>query len=173
MKLAIEELTVETFATFGRVIERPDHAQDAAGPGWKWWGETGFLPAADRPYAVGYLDLQTAELKFDWAERHMSTVELIFPLGGDCLVYVGPPDHLDEPDRMPDLERFRVFRVKQGRGVLFDRGVWHGAPLALDRPLSAAVLLLRDTGIDDTSLVRFPENPVFIRDPFYGVEEER
>jgi ureidoglycolate hydrolase len=92
----------------------------------------------------------------------MRTVELIIPAGGDCLVYVGPPDHLDEPARMPPLARFQVFRIRQGQGVLLDRGVWHGAPLALDRPLNAIVLLHQHTGREDTTVVRFPDRPVII-----------
>jgi ureidoglycolate hydrolase len=92
----------------------------------------------------------------------MQASELLLPLGGECLVYVGPPDYLDEPDRMPGLERFRVFGVKQGQGVLLKPGVWHGAPLAFGGQLNVAVLLLKDTGAMDTSLVRFEEHPVLI-----------
>ena len=162
MKLPVEELTVESFAPFGTLIEQPKSPQDADGPGWTWWAETGLLPAADRPYAIGFLDLRPAPLQFDWAERHMQASELLLPLGGDCLVYVGPPDHVNEPERLPDLDRFRVFGVKKGQGVLLNPGVWHGAPLAFGGPLSVAVLLLQGTGNSDASLVRFEDNPVII-----------
>lgn len=162
MNLPIEELTGESFAPFGTVIEQPEQSQDAEGPGWRWWAETGLLPAAERPYAIGFLDLKPAPLQFDWAERHLHASELLLPLGGECLVYVGPPDYLDEPGRMPELERFRVFGVKQGQGVLLEPGVWHGAPLANGLPLNVAVLLLQGTGELDTCLVRFEDRPVFI-----------
>jgi ureidoglycolate lyase len=162
MKLPILELTPATFAPYGKVIEMPQRKVDAAGPGWQWWGENVFLEGDARPYGIGYLDLEPADLRFDWAERHMRTVELIIPAGGDCLVYVGPPDHLDEPGRIPPLARFQVFRVRPGQGVLLDQGVWHGAPLALDRPLNAIVLLHQHTGQEDTTVVRFAETPVII-----------
>ena len=92
----------------------------------------------------------------------MRTAELLIPSCGDCLVYVGPPDHPEQPDRAPRLDRFRVFRVQQGEGVLLHAGVWHGAPLAIDRPLNVVVLLLQHTGSIDTSLVRFEDRPVTI-----------
>jgi ureidoglycolate hydrolase len=162
LRLSTQDLTPDAFAPFGEVIGQPARSPDAAGPGWQWWGETALLEPDARPYGVGYLDLRPAELRFDWAERHMRSAEMLIPSGGDCLVYVGPADHPDEPDRPPPLERFQVFRVRQGQGVLLRPGVWHGAPLALGTPLNVVVLLLQGTGAADTSLVRFANTPVAI-----------
>ena len=162
MKLKIEELTAESFAPFGEVVAQPPREQDAQGPGWTWWGENHVMAGGDRNYAIGYLDLQPAELSFNWAERHMRSDELLIPMGEECLVYVGPADHLDEPDRLPPLERFRVFRLRRGQAVLLGKGVWHGAPMALDRPLNVAVLLLKETGKVDGHVVRFEDTPVQI-----------
>jgi ureidoglycolate lyase len=163
MQLQIQELTEQAFHPFGKIIEQPNRGEDAQGPGWRWWGENALMESEDRPYQIGYLDLKPAELKFDWAERHMRSAELIIPTGGDCLVYVAPPEYPDEPERMPPLERFQVFRVRAGQAVLLDKGVWHGAPLAINTPLNAIVLLLSRTGEVDLSLVRFEENPVRIK----------
>jgi len=162
MKLKIEDLTAEDFALFGEVIIQPARTRDASGNGWSWWGQDHLLAGGDRNYAIGYLDLQPAELSFDWAERHMHSDELLIPMGEDCLVYVGPPDHPDEPDRLPDLERFRIFRLRKGQAVLLGKGVWHGAPMALDEPLNVAVLLLKDTGTVDGHVVRFEDTRVQI-----------
>jgi hypothetical protein len=85
----------------------------------------------------------------------MRSAELIIPVGGDCLVYVGPPEYPEEPARRPALEQFEIFRVGQGQAVLLEPGVWHGAPLAVERPLQAIVLLHENTGRDDTVVVRF------------------
>ena len=152
-----EPLTREAFAAFGHVVARPEATPDASGPGWAWWAEAAELRPEERPYTVGYLDLEPVEPLFDWAEYHRQTVELILPLGGDCLVYVAPPS--DEP------RDFRVFRLDAGAGVLLNPGVWHGAPLALDRPLAAVVFLRRNTGKEDTMVVRFPDEPIRIEVP--------
>lgn len=151
-----EALTGGAFAPFGHVVARPAAAPDGAGRGWAWWAEAAEL-RADEPYTVGYLELEPVEPVFDWAEHHRRTVELILPLGGDCLVYVAPPS--DEP------RDFRVFRVEAGSGVLLNPRVWHGAPLAVDRPLAAAVFLRRNTGSEDTEVVRFPDNPIRVEVP--------
>jgi ureidoglycolate hydrolase len=162
MELKVQELTKEAFEPFGDVIQKPERAQDAGGPGWKWWGDNAFLESEDRPYQVGYLDLVPGELKVDWAERHMRTAELIVPTGGDCLVYVGPPDHSEEPGRMPAPDRFQVFRVPQNQAVLLKKGTWHCVPLAIDRPLNVVILLRKGSGDDDLFIQRFPEAPVSI-----------
>ncbi len=162
MKLTIEPLAPATFAPFGTMIEQPNRTTDATGPGWKWWGEMVKLGGGDRPYGIGYLDLKPAPLRFDWAERHMHSDELLVPLGGDCLVYVGPPEHPGEPDRLPSLDRFRAFKVCQGQAVLLKPGTWHGAPLAIDQPLNVLVILLHNTGKQDLHLVRFEDKPVEI-----------
>jgi ureidoglycolate lyase len=162
MNLTVQELTAAGFAPFGEVIAQPDRQSDASGPGWQWWAETMLLPRDERPHSIGYLRLQPGNRRADWAERHMQSPEVVVPLGGDCLVYVGPPDHLEEPARLPALERFQVFRVRSGQGVVLRPGVWHGAPLALDAPLAALVLLLQGTGQTDKSLARFAHTPLDI-----------
>jgi ureidoglycolate lyase len=151
-----EPLTSDAFAPFGEVLTRPAAPADASGPAWSWWAEIATLPAAERPYAVGFLALEPAEPTFDWAEHHRRTAELIAPLGGECLVYVAPPAEV--PDG------FRAFRVGAGEGVVLDPGVWHGAPLALDRPLTAAVLLLQGTGMEDTVVARLPRTTITLEE---------
>jgi ureidoglycolate hydrolase len=160
-RLAARALDAASFAPYGHVIERPQRDADATGPGWTWWGETMALPSDGRSFGVGYLSLEPAPLRIDWAERHMRSVEVIFPVA-DCLVYVGPPEHPSEPARAPEHARFEVFRVPGGTGVVLAPGVWHGAPLAVHAPLTALVLLLERTGADDTTVVRWPDDPIEI-----------
>ena len=167
MQIPIETLTAEAFAPFGQVIARPDASSDATGPGWMWWGETAALAPDSRPYGIGYLDLQPAPLTFDWAERHMRSAEMLIPTD-DCLIYVGPAQFLEEPGRAPAPEQFRVFEVKRGQAVVLHPGVWHGAPLALDRPANVVVLLLQGSGTSDTSIVRW-DKPIEIRSKVHGI----
>lgn len=162
MKRPLEEITRENFAPFGTLVEQPTEDAHGSGPGWRWWAHLTTLAGGERPYALGYLDLQPAPLQFDWAERHLHSDELVIPLGGDCLVYVAPAEHLDQPDRAPSFDQYRVFRVRSGQAVLLKPGVWHGAPLALDAPLKALVVLLHNTGALDCHITRFPESPVEI-----------
>jgi ureidoglycolate lyase len=161
-RLRAERLTAGSFAPYGRVIERPRRGEDARGPGWRWWAETLLLPTDGRPFGAGYLDLTPAPLRFDWAERHFQTVEVLVPLGAECLVYVGPPEPRSPAGQLPPLGDFRVFAVPPGRGVAMDPGVWHGAPLAAGEPTQVLCLILEHTGRDDVTLARFSGRPVEI-----------
>jgi ureidoglycolate lyase len=161
--IAIEPLSAEAFAPFGRVVERPRREGDAEGPGWRWWAETALIAGDGRPVGVGYLDLTPVERRFDWAERHMRTQEAVLATSSDLLLYVGPADDLDRPGRLPPLDRFRVFRIPAGSGVVLDRAVWHGAPFTVDEASSAIVLILEGTGRTDVTLARF--EPVEIATP--------
>jgi len=161
--LPVRDLDAEAFAPFGRVIATPGRTQDASGPGWRWWAETVVLEGDGRPWGVGYLDLGSDRpSSFDWAERHLRSPEAIVPVAGSCLVYVAPPDHPEQPDRLPAFDAFRVFRVPPGTGVVMNPAVWHGAPLADRGPAKAIVLLLEGTGREDVTIVRFEQSPVRI-----------
>ena len=162
MKLPVEVLQPEKFTSFGTIIEQPSRTADGGGSGWQWWHELAQLAGGDRPYAIGCLNLQPSPLRFGWAERHMLSDELIVPLGEECLVYVAPNQYPDEPGKLPPLEDFRVFRLRRGQAVLLKPGVWHGAPLAIDAPLNALVVLLHNTGKQDTYIVRFEDQAIEI-----------
>ncbi len=157
MKRPIEELTAEGFAAFGQVIDLPNRAADGGGEGWNWFGRLGAMPRTEAGYSIGYLNLQPpAGVRFDWAERHALTSELLVPTSGECAIHVAPADHPDELERLPELERFRVFRVRHGQAVVLNPKVWHGAPLALGDPLQVVVLLKAGTGSENSSVVQFP-----------------
>jgi ureidoglycolate lyase len=154
-ELAVWPLDPEAFAPYGTVVERPSRAHDAEGPGWRWWAETASLAATGDAYGIGFLDLRPAPLRFDWAERHLRSPEMIVALAGACLVYVSPAaPEKDAPGA------FEVFRLASGEGVVLSPGVWHGAPLAVEGPAAAMVLLREGTGVEDTAIVRFGEVPI-------------
>lgn len=163
MKLSITTTTPEAFNRFGQIVQQPQQEPDAEGPGWSWWAWVASLDGGETNYAVGFLDLEPAELKFDWAERHMNTPEMVIPILGTCLLYVAPAKHIDKPGQMPSLEEFQVFRLEPGQAVILNAGVWHGAPMAEEQAAKAIVLLKAGTGEDDQYVQRFSDNPVFIQ----------
>lgn len=163
MEIAAQDLTADAFAPFGEIVDTPSRPGDAAGPGWRWWAETAYLPADGCPYGIGYLRLEPAPLVFDWAERHLRTVEMIVPMQGSCLIHVAPANPVEEIDRKPRLEDFQVFRLCPGQAVILHPGVWHAAPLALWEQAAVLVLLRQNTGREDVTVVRFPETPVSIK----------
>jgi ureidoglycolate hydrolase len=157
--LELEPLSDDAFAQFGRVLSEPAASADADGSGWRWWGEVAALPNEGRRWAFGYLALEPVAMTIDWAEHHLLSPEVVVASARDIAVYVAPPG----PPNALSLDRFRVFEVPAGSGVVLDPGVWHGAPFALQGSTPAFVLLLEGTGRDDTTVVRFPDSPITVR----------
>lgn len=153
MKLSINDLSAEAFAAFGQVIEPPEVAAAGSGAGWQYWGGLGQMPGPGA-YGIGMLALEPVALRFDWAERHAHTWELLVP-AVDVVIHVAPPDAPADLAQLPPLERFQLFRVRRGQAVLFRPRVWHGAPLALAEPGHVVVVLAADTGPDNTAVVQF------------------
>jgi ureidoglycolate lyase len=155
--IAAEPLSQEAFSALGRVVDEPAGPPDASGDAWRWWAETALLGPVDGRYALGYLELEDEGRGFDWAERHLRSEELVVPVRGELLLYAGEPSSNGPAG-------FRAFRMRPGQAALLDKGVWHGAPLAVGGPAAALVLLLEGTGATDTEVVRFDEVTVEVRD---------
>src|SRR5438128_531603 len=108
--LPFQDLSEEAFAPYGRVLQKPARDPDATGSAWSWWADDVLFPSDGRSVGIGYLDLEPGEPSFDWAEHHLRTVEVIVPLGAECLAYVGPFEPAAPIDQLPRRETFEVFR---------------------------------------------------------------
>jgi ureidoglycolate hydrolase len=162
VRARVEKLTPQSFSPFGRVVRPPARDPDAEGPGWRWWAEIAALTGDGTIWGLGYLVLEPAALRFDWAEHHSHTQEAVIATSADLLIYVAPPGRGERASSSPDPSKFRVFRLPARTGVVLDRGVWHGAPLAIETRTAALVLLLEGTGHSDVTLSRFAQSPVEI-----------
>jgi len=159
MKLKVQPLNAEAFAPFGQVISAPDREPTARLEGMDYWAGVAELPDLGASYGVGYATQAVRPFAQTCAERHMRTPELLFAVGGDMVVAVGPPDHLDEPERLPPPEHFAAFRVPEGVGVIFGPGVWHWAPFAVERTIQLLVIYKAGTAEADGVVAEFaPED---------------
>jgi ureidoglycolate lyase len=146
-------LTAGGFRPFGKIVERPAHAAAASLPELDYWPDVAVLPGLDGPLSLGFASLRVVPMVQAALERHLRTYEALIPVGGDMVVVVGPPLHLDEPARLPGPAELRAFRVAAGQAVVFDAGVWHYAPFAVDRPLSLIVAYQAGTAASDSVVV--------------------
>jgi len=87
-------------------------------------------------------------------------------LGSDVLRRNGTGYVIDVSPDQVDVDRFGALlesaRTAQSADATAARvrdalALWHGAPLAVDGPAAAMVLLRMGTGVEDTTIVRFRE----------------
>jgi len=141
---ALCDVSMDDFSTFGRIIGRDEmELKDkvAQGPHSRhpavdtdriraYWdiydlrGETGNLSDLGtlylRPKKPGEL--------VDWTERHQKTYEMFFPMAGQFVFVLNPPDN---SKRAPDIEKTRAFLIGPYEGVCLWKGTWHYPPFTL------------------------------------------
>jgi ureidoglycolate lyase len=156
MKLKTQLLSAESFAPFGQIVTQPAAEPMVTLEGLEYWGDLAQFPDVGDAIGIGYATLRRRPLVQNCAERHMWTSEVFVPLGGDMVVVVGPPEHINEPERLPPLDRFAAFRVAQGQAILMKPGVWHWAPFPLVEQMSFLVFVRQGTAQTDVTISDFP-----------------
>ena len=94
------------------------------------------------------------ELIIDEVEQHYKTEEAIMPLDGDAILFAAKASS-EKP-----IE-FEAFYVPAFTLVVFERGVWHKAPYALNEVLNSLVVLPPLTYINDCKVIKL-DSPIKI-----------
>ena len=149
IELAIQQADGHNFAGYGSVVPYPsfDRTEPAyeptsTGDGFSWYGRL-LRERFDDDLSFGMV-VSEASRSFEQRvfERHQRTVELLVPLDGDVVLILGQtgaiarPFYAEHRDGTIDplLEHgFGAFRVAAGQAVVLGRGIWHSAPLAVQR----------------------------------------
>ena len=116
-----EELTMQSFAPYGRVLEVPDHACTKQGAGWVCWSPVDFM-LPDAPVGVGIVRCGQAP-HITAMERHVSREELLWTTTRDGVMAVDLPVRLGDALARPTIDTTRVFRIA--------RGAWHSPAFAV------------------------------------------
>ncbi len=156
------------FAGFGSTFrypspegDRPMDAPTSTGTGFRWFGRL-LVERFGADLSFGMVYSEAGVLVQDEFERHIHTPELMVPLDGDVLLVLGQagsvarpflPEHGDGRVPAVTAEKFRAFLVPQGQLIAIGPGVWHKAPLALDKPSRTLVAFANQTENKDTECI--------------------
>ncbi|MGO4738302.1 ureidoglycolate lyase [Bosea sp. 2KB_26] len=114
--LAIEPLTAESFAPYGRLLA-PEGPRDAGREGYDIWIKPFGAESRARLQIVRY---HARPFVVQVMERHLHVTETRMPLEGPSAVLVVAPRDAD----FPTGANLRAFRLA-GTGILLHRGTWH------------------------------------------------
>ncbi len=118
------DLTAETFALYGRVLEPHCQKPSKAGTGWSCYSNIDRLtPTA--PLMAGLVFCQAMPPVITALEAHTSREELLWAATEDLYMAVAEPLAIDDPQRKPAANCCEIFRIKAGQAVIIAKGVWH------------------------------------------------
>lgn len=130
--IAVDELTEEVFAPYGRIVEAPSASAPRSGEGWECW--YGFQSLDNSlPINLGVVVSRVRPIVVEDMERHVHTFELLYPHGEDLIQPLALPLEMDNPDAKPDPATVRAFRIPVGKGIIMHPGTWHSCAV----PVSA------------------------------------
>jgi ureidoglycolate lyase len=130
MKKEIVELTAESFAPFGRVLEA--HGEiTKQGENWQCGSPVDFMMPGVPMMGVGIVACQAFPAAVDSLERHVSREELLWATTEDLVMAVDLPIHLGAACARPDARTTTVFRIRAGQALILARGAWHSPAFAV------------------------------------------
>ena len=147
-RLAIEPMTTQSFAPYGRVLESsemPDDRRVLTPSEFECDGRT-TIHTIWQPHAGR---------SFSRLERHFGVTQTFFQLsGGPSVVCAAPPTDLDDPDAIPRPADVRAFLIDTGKGFSFARGTWHSLDRFVLAPPGATFAIL-NADLNPTQIVDY------------------
>ncbi len=143
--LAIEPLTAEAIAPYGKMLGKPCDPADAASfvsPASDFWSEHVFDTAGGQTEML-WVVYRSRDVGIGRLEAHLLTQQAIIPLTGAIIQIVG----LGLPDGTLDEASIRAFQVPSGQGVCMRPGCWHATRVE-DDEVTCAMLTRRSTTLD-------------------------
>lgn len=135
-RLAIEPMTEESFAPFGRLVESSEMPGDRR-------VMTPSRFECDGRTTIHAIWQPCADRSFSKLERHFGVTQTFFQLsGGPAVVCVAPPTDLDDPGAVPRPEDMRALLIDPGKGFSFARGTWHSLDRFVLAPPGATFVIL-------------------------------
>ena len=136
LRLAIEPMTPESFAPFGRLLESSAEPAERR-------VMTPLPFECDGRTTVNLIWQPCAGRSFSRIERHFGVTQTFVQVSGSpSVVCVAPPTDLDDPGAIPRPEDVRAFLIDPGRPFSFARGTWHSLDRYVLGPPGATFVIL-------------------------------
>lgn len=150
--MEILELTAKNFEPFGRILTDADVRPVGASKEFDWYDTAGGIPM-NETCCTGLLSCRPRERRVVKMERHLCTSEVLFPLDGNSVLVVAPPE-----DSLGSVSGVKAFRLPVGTSVVMKVGTWHWIPFPEGKEDVRILVLFRDgTGADDLDFKELPE----------------
>lgn len=130
MRIKVTELTVESFAPYGRLAEAYEGKVTKAGENWVCYSPVDFI-MPEAPVGIGIVYSEELPEQITGMERHVSRDEVLWATTEDLIMLADLPVYMGVEDARPNPETTRAFLIKAGQVIVINRGTWHSPAFAV------------------------------------------
>ena len=131
-------LTSESFAKFGKVIEKKPYEGDVSAEYVGFWNNLRKIDF-DVDAAFGFMETRRQDIVIKELEKHMTSEDVFIPMQGVGVMPFAPAKDVDDPDELPDITEMELFVIDGTKGLVIDKGVWHWTPYPITQRMSLAI----------------------------------
>ena len=173
VKVAARELTIRSFAPFGRAMPIKDLRMVASLPlrdilegkvpigkptadtdALTFWSDLAEVEMGG-DISLGVLTVKQRPLVCDMLERHVGGPEILIPLDTcGMVVPLAPATDTNDPKAVPSTEKIQVFLLDGSKALILNPGIWHWVPYPLVATSTFAVIQGKGTYKEDTGFKR-------------------
>jgi ureidoglycolate hydrolase len=157
-----ESLSIQSFKPYGEVIGTRNNKPDIVTETFDYWHNELDLGNFTVKTTCGWLDLKQKGFSVRNLQRLPKSDEGY--LATDSNISFIPVAPNDPKTNLPDYDKFKVFIIEKGMGIIVKKDIWHWAPFPL-KGLCTFVLLVRsDCFIEDKKPLNTNPDNVFVID---------
>lgn len=137
-------ITDESFKGFGKILHSSTNPPVFDNNEFSFTAEVFKFVAKDK-MSVGILKAYKRDIKPECLESHADTVEMLFQLENNSVIFLAKSKSLDE---------IKAFYFSQGEAIAINQGIWHWVPFPYDCDFCKTLVIFNDgTSSNDCEIV--------------------
>ena len=156
----ISHINGKNFCRYGQVLSMPREngsGPQAAADTVIYHGVLGLMDCAG-PMQVGMYYSEDKSRTISQLEQHQGTQEFLLAVEGAFIIPAATSCE-ENGKRCPNMEDIAVFLVRQGEGLIFDKGIWHTSPIPAGESCTVMVAFKHNTPAKDVILYDCDDGP--------------
>jgi len=154
IEVKVEEMSRESFKSYGDVIDMPDTKPDCSDDKLDLWCGISEVKIDQGTSQFCWLNVKSRRpFTCNNFECHKNTSEAMIPVSGQSIVLVAN----NSASNLPDRNTIKAFYVDGSKGFNFKPSVWHWLPYPLSKQASFILVFKKGTPDEDLHVVDLKE----------------
>lgn len=146
-EVSLKKINQSNFADYGEYLDESEMTPTASEECFDWWNAVGFIDIEGRTSLGVVKPKYNSRFTEEVFEQHNKTPEVLIPMDEDVILLLAKEDAFK--NEIPSNDDFEAFLVPRGTVVTLKPGVWHHAPMVLEKESRVLVLFKENTSFED------------------------